>query len=169
MRINDKLMYVSLILVILLIMIVPSMSNAEHMPKRTLSPEQMYLGGLTCGQTRDQVERIYGEPTKYSKSEYVYGNSLFITFEQYKDAKRIWRIVTNANNGISTPAGVEVGTKEHVLKRVYGEPSAVSSPTQRTDYCAIYWYRGYGEDTIKEFLFYVRDRKVIKIQFSVYD
>lgn len=169
MKINARLIYTSFIIVVLLLMVYPSVSIAEHMPERTISPEQMYLGGLTCGQTRDQVERIYGDPTAYSNQEYVYGNSLFITFEQYKDAKRIWRIVTNANNGIATPAGVRVGTNEHVLKKIYGEPSGVSSPSQHTDYCAIYFYRGYGEDTIKEFLFYVRDRKIIKIQLSVYD
>ena len=166
---KHKLIYLPIILFSVMVYLSPTICSAEYMPNRTIAPEQMYLGGLTCGQTRDEVERIYGEPTVHSNQEYMYGISFFITFEQYKDAKRIWRIVTNANNGIATPAGVCVGTRESVLKKVYGEPSAVSSPSQSTDYSAIYWYRGYGEETIKEFLFFVRDDKVVKIQLSVYD
>ena len=158
-----------IVFVCLVAFISSSAVNAERMPNRTVAPEQMYLGGLTCGQTRDQVERMYGEPTVYSNKEYIYGESLIITFEQFKEGKLIWRIVTNANNGIATPAGVRVGTSENTLKKIYGEPSGVSSPSQSTDYCAIYWYRGYGEDIIKEFLFFVRDGKVVKIQLSVYD
>lgn len=93
----------------------------------TISPNQLALGGITCGTMRNPVfisaaTRIYGEPTRKSGSEgfgtYDYGGTAFVGF----DEGIISNITVTANNGWKTPAGLRIGMTANDAIRMYGDP-----------------------------------------------
>ena len=86
------------------------------------------LGGVTLGNSMSYVRSIYGAPTGQNRTkghekqdvmEYRYGKGFFIRESLY--SYTIDEIITNANNGISTPMGVTVGVPKSTVDRLYGQ------------------------------------------------
>ena len=92
---------------------------AGYIPK-----EDVALGGVTLGATEDYVSGIYGEPDDITykttgafgkMKTFRYGDSFFVTFGNGK----VIEISSDADNGISTPAGFTVGTPLSDVKDRY--------------------------------------------------
>ena len=87
-----------------------------------LPETEFALGGIPLGVYQSQVIDIYGQPSYIenngSETYYYYGNSLKFCF--YNGTGRLMSILTTANNGISTPSGIHVGTSLQELKSTYG-------------------------------------------------
>ena len=86
------------------------------------------LGGITLGNKMTYVRSIYGEPTEQKRSKtvlnenailYRYGKGFFILENLYNYT--VEEILTNGNNGISTPMGVTVGVPKSTVDTLYGE------------------------------------------------
>lgn len=161
--------YIGLLMMVVLIALISSDYCCADLaiPHGTLSPDQMYLGGISCNSSREYVRSIYGVPTRIDGQEYWYGNTFYISFLGSNNHWNVWSVVTTDNNGIATAAGVTVGMDVSILNKLYGK--AAVFPQSRDDDVMIYNYHGYGEAIFKEFFFYVRDNKIIKIQLSTYD
>ncbi len=81
------------------------------------------LGGMSLNMTYDEVIKIYGQPTQilngYSQlvSKVVtYGDNVEIGFL----GNKVRYVVTKANNGWKTPAGVRVGMTLAEVLEIYG-------------------------------------------------
>ncbi len=94
----------------------------------TISLERISIGGLRLGDTREEVKKIYGEPsssvTKYVQmnEDYVetwkYGDSLILKFYHgYLNGIRV-----SKGSSLATPDGLKVGMDESMIQKVYGEP-----------------------------------------------
>ena len=92
---------------------------------------ELAVGGVTIGASINDVQRIYGAPTK-SKYEdfsmwggqtrfytYYYGNGSYSVTTT--NGLGVVGVTTTANNGIGTPAGIKVGMSSGRLAMVYGE------------------------------------------------
>ncbi|MBS6256651.1 hypothetical protein [Megasphaera massiliensis] len=86
------------------------------------------LGGITLGNKMTYVRSIYGELTEQRRAKtvlnenailYRYGKGFFILENLYNYT--VEEILTNANNGISTPMGVTVGVPKSTVDTLYGE------------------------------------------------
>ena len=86
------------------------------------------LGGITLGNKMTYVRSIYGELTEQRRAKtvlnenailYRYGKGFFILENLYNYT--VEEILTNANNGISTPMGITVGLPKSTVDTVYGE------------------------------------------------
>lgn len=95
---------------------------------QALPESEMAVGGITLSASKDIVKGIYGEPTKieYLKAKYAtsesnemwtYGDSYKIFFlNEY-----VMSIQTDKNNGITTPAGIPVGSDIRSIFKYYGQ------------------------------------------------
>lgn len=87
-----------------------------------LPETEFALGGIPLGTYKSQVTGIYGPPSfienNGTETYYYYGNSLKFCF--HNESGRLISILTTANNGISTPSGIHVGTSIQELKSTYG-------------------------------------------------
>ena len=86
------------------------------------------LGGITLGNKMTYVRSIYGELTEQRRAKtvlnenailYRYGKGFFILENLYNYT--VEEILTNANNGFSTPMGVTVGVPKSTVDTLYGE------------------------------------------------
>lgn len=108
-----------IIIMMLLLVIIPQSSYAS-VPKSELA-----IGGIPLYADESSIKSIYGEPTKienhtigvYDKTFY-YGDSFII----HMLGSHAMAIISNANNGLATPAGITVGTKAGDLYKIYGHP-----------------------------------------------
>ena len=87
------------------------------------TPLEFTLGGLTLNNTYNDVIKMYGAPTRklngYSQmvsNVVMYGNNVEIGFL----GDKIRYIVTTADNGWTTPAGVHVGMYFDEVAKIYG-------------------------------------------------
>ena len=87
------------------------------------TPLEFSLGGLTLNNTYGDVIKMYGKPTTnpggYSQmvsNVIMYGSNVEIGFL----GEKIRYIVTTADNGWATPAGVYVGMNINEVIRIYG-------------------------------------------------
>ena len=87
------------------------------------TPLEFSLGGLTLNNTYSDVIKMYGEPTRklrgYSQmisNVIMYGSNVEIGFL----GDKVRYIVTTADNGWATPAGVHVGMYFDEVAKIYG-------------------------------------------------
>lgn len=103
-----------------------------------LPKEQFALGGIPLYADVDYVKSVYGEPDRIDYHAgtpnsgdvpgyfYYYGTS-FLVFISASDGK-VYSLVTTANNGIATPAGIHVGSTVSELFAAYNKrPSFTNS------------------------------------------
>ncbi len=119
---------------------------------KSLDNSALALGGITFGMSTAEVEAIYGKPDKVTEERvdqirrgksfsYIYGDSFEIMFNK----GQVSIVMTKADNGIATPAGVHVGDIKGKIATTYGIPwhynhgySGIESYVYRTpDYAAI--------------------------------
>ena len=128
-----------------------SSSSSSSGKKGMLTGDEIAIGGVSPGASKEYVRSIYGEPGKLSKwvndygsncEEWVYGDSFEVWFT--KDEVTLLR--TTAPNGLATPAGIKVGSRASEVLEKYGEPLSRQS-TQ-------YWYKGPRD---YDFVFVIKD------------
>ena len=126
-------------------------SSSSSGKKGMLAGDEIAIGGVSPGASKEYVRSIYGEPGKLSKwvndygsncEKWVYGDSFEVWFT--KDEVTLLR--TTAPNGLATPAGIKVGSRASEVLEKYGEPLSRQS-TQ-------YWYKGPRD---YDFVFVIKD------------
>lgn len=114
----------------------PKMCVAAH-------PEgEAALGGITLGSTVSYVESVYGQPRGYRTIQgvagplkaSVYGGSFLVGY--YKGI--VQEVITTANNGIKTPAGLTVGMSERHLLATYPAKPGYYSDTMVNKYSYVF-------------------------------
>ena len=133
-------------------------SNYNRAYDRSLDDSAIALGGITFGMSTAEVEAIYGKPTKVTEERidqirkgksfsYIYGDSFEIMFNK----GYVSIVITKANNGIATPAGVHVGDIKGKITTTYGIP----------------WYYAHGKDGIETYSY--RAKNLSAVRFDVYN
>lgn len=132
--------------------------NYNRAYDRSLDNSAIALGGITFGMSTTEVEAIYGRPTKVTEEHidhirsgksfsYIYGDSFEIMFN--KGCVSI--VITKANNGIATPAGLHVGDAKGKIITTYGNP----------------WYYSHEKDGSETYSY--RAENYSAIRFDVYN
>lgn len=165
-----KIMRNILVVVIWAMMITPCFAGHMGPMRGSLDKSQIALGGVAIGSTKSMVRSIYGVPTSVGRngSLYNYGSSFKIWFipgsELGMAEPGAYTIVTTANNGIATPAGVTVGMTPDVLDDVYGTADRVED---NRDGSAEYQYWD-KDNTCTALYFLVRDGVIRSITCYYY-
>lgn len=106
--------------------------------------EEIALGGIAPGTSRDYVMEIYGEgkasPVYYDKymGEYMatieYSDSVYISSmgPNMTGPQKVTFIKVSANNGFATPKGIHVGSTLQEVLAAYGKPDV--APTEKTNH-----------------------------------
>ena len=145
--------------------------NAEYLTS-------MSIGGIQIGSSEEYVKSIYGEPKRieYDRSlngtnnqgstayTYIYGDTFKILFcGNNTIPMQAGEIISTANNGIKTEAGLSVGDNESRIIALYGTENM--NTYHDKDGVIKYVYtigKGFGT----AFTVFVRHGKIIKIELS---
>lgn len=143
----------------------------------SIDNEQIALGGLRLASNVDYALKIYGQPRLYNtKPSYgdlqiEYGDSFHLYYfaeSRFTDKSRpnnylLKCVFVDKDNGISTPAGIKVGSSESMLWECYGRPDDCREKNGQM----IYMYMGntYSRDRI---YFAVKDKQVTCITCDIY-
>lgn len=145
--------------------------NAEYLTS-------MSMGGVQIGNSEEYVRSIYGEPERieYSKDHngtnkygstvytYIYGDSFRILFcGNNRLPMRVGEIVSTANNGIRTEAGLSVGDTESTITELYGTENM---KTRHDKGGVIKYYYTIGMGFHRNFTVYVRHGEIIKMKLA---
>lgn len=138
------------IMLVSVMLLLSNLSMTYASISATIPDNEIALGGLTVGMSPGSVQDIYGAPDKIEnkngKMFYLYGESLGVIFwyNPYKTNRdmEIESIVSVANNGFSTPAGVSVGMSYGEMVSIYGKHPAQAGPSHGST--VGYYY--YGTD-----------------------
>lgn len=130
-------------LLIGMIFILPNCSARIH-------ESEFVLGGIATLDSMDKVKRIYGEPSKIIAGESAsgvntrwyynyYGDGNFYIqtargMSQGKAYETVFVVVTKANNGIATKAGIKVGMTKQQLVAAYGSPDEITTNSDGSQY-----------------------------------
>ncbi len=124
----------------------PSIHKKNNTPYEGKMPsEQLALGGIRLNQKMSDVINIYGSPQSYRNRIAKYGNGLEIQYFEDNITSQIYEIRVTQRNGFATPAGIEIGMNESIIKKLYGEPDT----TRITKVSKSYIYNGNGIDQLK--------------------
>ena len=116
----------------------------------------MSLGGVYIGMPKDALIAMYGQPVSVDINILKYGRS-GTTFDIYC-GDVVGSITVSGNNGVSTPAGVKVGTTYEDVLRLQGTPT-----------CDLFRDASYNsvsyesEDGTRELYFYFKMEKLKKL------
>ena len=104
-----------------------------------ISFERVAIGDIQPNSTTDYVRSVYGEPDEitnrrgtkfYSEGEpdevWTYGKTFSISFANGK----VYSVISEGNNGLTTPDDIKVGDSETKVISVYGQRGKLG-----------YWYR----------------------------
>ena len=145
--------------------------NAEYLTSMT-------IGGVQIGSSEEYVKSIYGEPARidYDRNlngtnnqgstayTYIYGGSFKILFcGNNTIPMQVGEIISTANNGIKTEAGLSVGDNESRIKALYGTENL--NIYHDKDGVIKYVYtigKGFGMG----FTVFARHGKIIKMELS---
>ena len=107
-------------------------NSSSPTSNRLLSDDEIAIGGISpFTATPEYVRSIYGEPDKLSKGNdhdgyyyehWTYGNSFELWFWEYKGKLSVQLVKTTAANGLATPKGIKVGSRETEVLEKYGNP-----------------------------------------------
>lgn len=98
-------------------------------PWKEIPEEDIAVGGINLGTTRDYVQSVYGEPDNIERknlnygSEIIhleinrYGTSFFVTYDL--DTNRVVEVKSTGNNGLKVPAGFAVGDNISDVRKYY--------------------------------------------------
>lgn len=106
---------------------------------------EFVLGEIATGDSMDKVRRIYGEPSKSIPGEisayesrwytYYYGDgNFYVETSKSKNHDIVLVVVTTANNGIATKAGIKVGMTKQQLVAAYGNPDKIETKSDGSQY-----------------------------------
>ena len=168
---------------ILFVMVIVSLVATTCFAK--IPASKIALGGLRPGVTLEYAESIYGKAKNIPISSPSKAAPKFIY--QFEESLYCWPgfviIHSDANNGISTPDGIKVGSTESEMISKYGQPDKIAPhPTvghldfEAYDYIATYyaseskWVTGkLNSNRDISFLiirFYVKYGKIIYIEIN---
>ncbi len=150
-----------------------------------ISASKIALGGLRPGVTLEYAESIYGKAKNIPISSPSKAAPKFIY--QFGESFYCWPgfviLHSDANNGVSTPDGITVGSSDSEMVSKYGQPDNISpNPTaghlgfEAYDYIATYyaaesyWVTGKPNSnrdiSFLQIKFYVKYGKIIYIEIS---
>ena len=98
-------------------------------PTKNVPREDIAIGGVYFGATKDYVQSIYGEPDKvFTKKQskgaeppilelWQYGDSFIISFNPQND--KVEKIESTKRNGLKIPMGAAVGDNIFAVKNYY--------------------------------------------------
>lgn len=134
---------------------------------------ELYIGGIGNSMTSGEVRDIYGDPYQLITSgnkhalwkgdikSYAYGEekTFKITFADDK----VIHVMTTANNGLRTPAGIGVKSEELDVLEAYGQPDDIVDETR--------WvYNVEGKDSIGMVITFDKEtNKVKEIRVGTFD
>ena len=137
-----------------------------------IDDSKISIGGIIPGDDKSsKIMQIYGEPQikKSDDAYFAYGTpKKEVKFKFYKGSMGLsfpdgkeWLeyIILYANNGMSTPDGIKIGTTESELKQKYGAPDIVRDHTSDIFKDHTYYYIG----ALKFFIIKVKNGKVSEI------
>lgn len=161
-----------------LIVAVLCVSLIQNICSARIDVSKMYIGGLNLKSTISDAVRIYGEPTKITKtdirwlgpsktkpkvlpqlSHYHLGDGSF-EITEYPNGI-LEQILVTANNGIKTADEVGVGMDKKILTEIYGKPDNVYR-VEVIEYHSYYPFLGTGSQTIP-LVFGIKNGKIISI------
>ena len=102
-----------------------------------ISDDNVVLGGLVPRTDISTAISVYGEPDKVEHQRYYWGNGFTIISNNLNE---ISIIETTADNGISTPPGLHVGSTVNEMYLAYGKPDNASLEISGNGY--EYYYEG---------------------------
>lgn len=120
----------------------------------TIGEDEVALGGLSVRSDISTAVNIYGQPDRIHGQSYYWGNGFEVRADNHN--KISW-IETTADNGISTPSNLKVGSSVNDLYKIYGRPDYSWVELQGSAY--VYKYEG-GWNTL---IFTAQNDKIIKI------
>ena len=145
--------------------------NAEYLTS-------MAIGGVQIGSNEEYVRSIYGKPDRIEYNKYadgtnkqgstiytyIYGGTFNILFcGNNRIPMQVGEIISTANNGITTEAGLSVGDTESKITELYGTENLKTY--HKKDGVIQYVYtigKGFG----RAFTVYVKHGEVIKIELN---
>nr|DAK26700.1 MAG TPA: CAP-associated protein [Caudoviricetes sp.] len=97
-------------------------------PWKEIPKEDIAIGGVNLGATRDYVESVYGKPDSVEHKDLNcgeiihleinrYGTSFFVTYDL--DTTRVVEVKSTGNNGLKVPAGFAVGDNISDVRKYY--------------------------------------------------
>ncbi len=162
-----------LLLLVLLLVMMSSTCFASMTAEYLTS---MSIGGVQIGNSEEYVRSIYGDPNRivYEKNldgtnrqgstvyTYVYGDTFKILFCGNNNIPmHVGEVISTANNGIKTEAGLTVGDTESTITRLYGTENMKIHHDKDGVINYVYTIgKGFG----RAFTASVRHGKVIKIE-----
>ena len=106
--------------------------------------EDVALGGIHIRMPIEEVFVLCGEPTRVeSDSRIYYGDNdeMLVTFSFKGGTKRIVQsVLLRSNNGMTTPSGISIGTKETDVIQIHGEPDKEEMPSPKFYEQEVKWY-----------------------------
>ena len=95
-----------------------------------IDSDDLVLGGVTLGESYEEVEAQYGPPTQrkiggFWYGSIYYGDTVQMTIEPDRDKPDtyyIYGVTSRGNNGLATPKGITVGSTEEEVLEAYGGP-----------------------------------------------
>ena len=136
----------------------------------TIPTSELAIGGIVPGNSPSYVQSVFGAPTKFKHGTDYYGRTvereIFFTYGKsfkirFYDDFAI-SIVSKANNGLSTPSGIHVGSSVTEVKRTFGTPDKLP-PYLRNKKDIL---RYIDEPYSRELLLKIKNGKVIEMTLS---
>lgn len=148
-------------LLLLTILLLPSVQGECATPMAKfpyISFDRIAIGGIQPNATNDYVRSVYGEPDEitnrrgtkfYNEGDpdevWIYGKTFSISFSNGK----VYSVISEGDNGLSTPDNIKVGDNETKVISVYGQKGKLG-----------YWYRS---DNACNLTISVKNGKVTRI------
>lgn len=177
-----KLLYVFCVITLITLILAPGTIEAKKGNPHSfpsIAKEEFVLGGIKIGDDINIVKRIYGEPSRtyneYMPSEdsyftvYCYGDSLKIyAYNTMNYPRKVFRVITTANNGIVAPSGIPVGETCEAVLAYYGYDNvfeSVNDCTYISDINGEYFVRHKQETVL---VYGIKNGKIVEICLSQY-
>lgn len=152
------------------------LAMASSICSAAIPQSELALGGITLSSSVQNARAVYGEPTRTETRTmpiwgrnvqfriYYFGNGSFYVIEADRDEIGIVTVMSDAANGIATPAGITVGMRRDAMLRTYGSPDAKYN---NSDGSVSYTYRDNRKGRMPDELqFNVRNGKIIRIKLD---
>lgn len=136
----------------------------------TISTNQLEIGGIKCGATISDVEKVFGQPLKIEreikrgveKIEYEYRD-----FEIKFINGRVQEFEVDYNGNLKTAAGIGVGSTVADVERAYGRPDSIHKDRYKDDFQDKYIY--YVDGTNLKLVFEIKGDRVHEFKFDDLD
>jgi len=122
----------------------------------TIPTSELEIGSIAPGNSPEYVQQIYGAPAKIkygtnslgqtmaNEFYFTYGKSFKVRFHD----NLAFEVISKANNGLSTPSGIHVGSTVWEVKRAFGDPDELPARLKEKTNILRYIDRPYTRELI---------------------